>query len=401
MADKRAIYKIRQSDGSYNRYWFQTHGNMVIEDATHRFATDTEKTNWNGKANAADVYTKSQVYTKTESNTTRTYTVTHSKSGTIHTLTGLPTTAGIYTVQFKATADFVEGNTFADNYTAKPNGTEVLLPDKAFVSGDIVSVVVDVEGKKLGFKLGGGGLPKFPLYDGQYDLQGDEKQGYMRLLTTGTLTVQSDMLLDVFLVGGGGSGGYGYAYGGGGGGGYTATFTKQMHNKNTTIAAVIGAGGVGKYPSGNRGGTTSFGSLSSAGGYSGTDDNGGNGGSGGAGQSNNASGGTNGGNGAGTGAGLGQGTTTRPFGGDVAPFNTMLTYSGGGGGAGSRSPGGTGGAVGGGRGGYFISSGEGGDSDNYTSPTAGGVNTGGGGGGAYQGIGATGGSGIIIIRWGY
>ncbi len=84
-------------------------------------------------------------------------TLTHSKEGSTHTLTGLPEAPGIYTAQFKATADFLEGDTFADGWTAKPTGEETSLPDKVFVTGDIVSATVDVSAKRINFKLGGGG----------------------------------------------------------------------------------------------------------------------------------------------------------------------------------------------------------------------------------------------------
>ena len=84
-------------------------------------------------------------------------TLTHSKSGNVHTLAELPTAAGLYTAQFKATADFVEGDTFAGGYTAKPTGEETTLPDKAFVTGDIVLVTVDASAKRINFKLGGSG----------------------------------------------------------------------------------------------------------------------------------------------------------------------------------------------------------------------------------------------------
>ncbi len=88
-------------------------------------------------------------------------TLTHSKEGTVHTLTGLPGTAGLYTAQFKAAANYAEGDTFAGGWTAKPTGEEAALPDNAFVTGDIVSVQVDAEAKRLNFKLGGGSkVPK-------------------------------------------------------------------------------------------------------------------------------------------------------------------------------------------------------------------------------------------------
>lgn len=81
-------------------------------------------------------------------------TLTHSKSGTIHTLAGLPEGFGLFTAQFKATADFVAGDTFAGGYTAKPTGEETALPDKAFISGDLVTVSVDKTRKMLYFAVG-------------------------------------------------------------------------------------------------------------------------------------------------------------------------------------------------------------------------------------------------------
>ena len=80
-------------------------------------------------------------------------TLTHSKSETIHTLAGLPDGFGLFTAQFKATADFVAGDTFAGGYTAKPTGEETALPDKAFISGDLVSVSVDKTSKMLYFAV--------------------------------------------------------------------------------------------------------------------------------------------------------------------------------------------------------------------------------------------------------
>lgn len=85
-------------------------------------------------------------------------TLTHSKSGTVHTLSGIPSISGIYTAQFKATADYSEGDTFSGSYTAKPVGSESTLPGNAFVTGDIVSITIDTSAKKLNFKVGGSGV---------------------------------------------------------------------------------------------------------------------------------------------------------------------------------------------------------------------------------------------------
>ena len=134
---------------------------MIVETELLKVMTAAERNKLNGIAANANNYVHPANHPASMITTTAdrqfTSTVTHSNSGTVHTFTGLPTATGIYTVQFKATADFVEGNTFAGGYTAKPNGEETALPDKAFVNGDIVSMTVDTQGKKLGFKLGGGG----------------------------------------------------------------------------------------------------------------------------------------------------------------------------------------------------------------------------------------------------
>lgn len=83
------------------------------------------------------------------------YTLTHSKSGTVHTLSDLPTGQGIYQCQFIATNTFYKNDTF-NGFSVKPTGEEYSLPDKAFISGDLVSVIVDTRNHKLGFKIGGG-----------------------------------------------------------------------------------------------------------------------------------------------------------------------------------------------------------------------------------------------------
>lgn len=113
------------------------------------------ETNLEETKNALTEVEEAQEQTAAQLEQSKVYNLAHSKSGTIHTLTGLPTLQGVFVAQFTATADFTEGDTFAD-YTAKPNGEESALADKAFVADDIVSVVVDTINKKLGFKSGGG-----------------------------------------------------------------------------------------------------------------------------------------------------------------------------------------------------------------------------------------------------
>lgn len=242
---------------------------------------------------------------------------------------------------------------------------------------------------------------------------------------SGSFTVPAGVRsIDIFCVGGGGAGGSGNTSntssnqinGGGGGGGYTAQKLQYAVTPGTVFSIVIGAGGAGgSATSGASGGTTSFGSVvSAAGGKGGSSQTGGSGGSGGgssrsykSGAVYGGSGGSNGGNGGfayygsasyGT-AGTGQGTTTREWG---SASGTL--YAGGGGGSSSgtmRNGAGAGGSGGGGKGGTLSSR------DTGVSASSGTANTGGGGGGgkAYWSgttyYGASGGSGICIIRWGY
>jgi hypothetical protein len=212
-------------------------------------------------------------------------------------------------------------------------------------------------------------------------------QGQQIFTSSGTFTVPAGVTtIDIFCVGGGAGGGYQ----GGGGAGYTATKKGQAVTPGQTYAITVGAGGIGKgwndFTSGGSA-TTVAGVLTANGGASVYDNySGSNGGSGGGGSYNGGYGGTNGSNGTGGGSypgGIGQGTTTKAFG-----ETTGTLYSGGGGANGAVN---NGGAGGGGNGG----------TDASHPPTAGAVNTGSGGGGAYAAIGANGGSGICIVRWGY
>ena len=222
----------------------------------------------------------------------------------------------------------------------------------------------------------------------------------MKLLTSGTLTVNGLIYIDAFLVGGGGGGGHGGGsisdtnYGGpGGGGGYTKTQKNiRLDNKTGNYSITIGSGGAAS----SNGGTTSAFTYSISGGNgSATLKAGGTGGSGGGGLSGNKNAGGAGGSDGGSGSagtcgaycsygGSGQGSTTREFG-----ETTGELYAGGGGGGGGVS--GAGGAGGGGAGGNW----------NNGVGSSGTANTGGGGGGAgsvNQYGGASGGSGVVVIR---
>lgn len=180
--------------------------------------------------------------------------------------------------------------------------------------------------------MGGGSASKMPAfeYTGSYQLLDDGKEGStqnwrIKLFTSAVFTPARDMLVDVFLVGGGG-GTCGNSSGAGGG--YTKTNTVML-KKGTAYPITIGAGGAAEAAySGRRGGTggdtTAFGATAKGGlggASSGTnyENGGGDGGSGGGAYSPNpgGSGGVDGADGATLGnfaPGIGQHTTTREFG---------------------------------------------------------------------------------------
>ena len=215
--------------------------------------------------------------------------------------------------------------------------------------------------------------------------------------------------MEYLIVAGGGGGNKasqdGYNGGGGGAGGFkTGTSSIATGSYNIVVG---GGGGVGV-----QGSNSSFNSIvSTGGGRGGQNSSGGTGGSGGGGSMGGGAGsgtvgeGNNGSAGAGRDGGGGGGGGAGAVAGNVSGANnrnggpggtglpstitgSSVTYAGGGGGGGSwycSSCGGAGGAGGGGAGGSSGSSGS--------------ANTGGGGGGAFLGGAASGGSGIVIVRY--
>lgn len=217
---------------------------------------------------------------------------------------------------------------------------------------------------------GASGIPNY-TYSGNATLHvEDEENWHIKLLTSGIISFDRLVTLDVFLVGGGACGGYqGGQPGMGGGAGYTKTGRGIAAIKDQQFEIVIGAGGaapVKDSDGGGDGGETSGFGLRAAGGLRGASLKGGNGGSGGAGYGG-TTGGVDGGNGAGDNryAGVGQGTTTRAF--EEADGELYAT---------------------------------GGDFGSYTSSDIryGAENTGDGGSGSTTSTGYAGGSGIVIIR---
>lgn len=212
--------------------------------------------------------------------------------------------------------------------------------------------------------------------------------------------------IDIFCVGGGGAGScgvseddysWGYTNGYGGGSGYTKTLKGYSVSPGQSFAVTVGAGSdIPSVSKTNYGGTSTFGSvISAAGGMSGLTAKSGSG-SGNGGCGGGHPGGSNGANGANTSMGKGQGTTTRAFG------EASNTLYGGGGSDGERNTWGpiAGGAPGGGAGAHYNVQ------SHKSHAVAGKDSTGGGGGG---GVGLTqstmgaarGGSGIVLVRWGY
>lgn len=258
-----------------------------------------------------------------------------------------------------------------------------------------------------------------PTFSGSHAIFGDEKQGYIECYSTGVLTIPKDCVIDLFVLGSGlrgetgtaeGSGtsssGMGRSTGGKGGNGAESknVFGLKVAKGNYDITVGAACSSTSKANA-----STAFGTTANS-----VKTNGGRGGYayavwGGGDDSNNTStSGTKGSNG-----------TSIPFTESTLPdsvdsksmwFNKLLGAGGGGGGgraAGWKYAGGyAGGTYGGGYGGKFSSTATG----NQTDCTAGAANTGSGGGGGgaaayghtqYELNGEIGGSGIVILRWGF
>lgn len=254
-------------------------------------------------------------------------------------------------------------------------------------------------------------IPKiYPQYSytGQHTLIKDENDHWrVKLLSSGVLenTGDEDLVVDLFMVGGGSGARYG-----GGAGGYTKTVKKITIEKGQRINVIIGAGGKGGDNTNPvvpniDGGSTSFGEHSVEGGKRNPSTNNGsyygnNGGSGGGGSMNTSNGsgktsgnagsdGSNGGNSLLPG-GTGQGTTTREFG---EPGATLYAP----GGVGAASQGGNLGAAAQSDEGPTAGTGTSGKEGSITYIGApGGRGYGAGGGGGVKGGDGT--SGIVVIR---
>lgn len=231
-------------------------------------------------------------------------------------------------------------------------------------------------------------------------------KGMQTFTSSGMFTVPYGITsIDVFLVGGGGSGGHAgrisgsITGGGGGGGGYTTTVKNIKVTPGSKFNVLVGAGGAAppENTQGNNGGNSTFDTYNATGGKAGLQPTSSVGGIGGAGGSAGGNGKYNvkaedgASNGGSTSYGVGQGKTTRSF-----EESSGTLYCGGGGGGGSNDSSSDKAGLGG--------EGGGGIGASYANSTNGSPNTGGGGGGGasitrlFPGAG---GSGIVIVRWGY
>ena len=163
-------------------------------------------------------------------------------------------------------------------------------------------------------------------YTGEYIVLYDSDENWrIKFLTSGTFIPLNNMVIDVFLVGGGGGGARcnvnNAVSWSGGGGGYTKTVTSLVLTKDLEYPLVIGNGGQGsyisnKYDRASSGGSSSAFNISVDGGEGAGYKHGGNGGSGGGFSSSNSSSnyGIDGNSSSNTSyGGVGQGTTTREF----------------------------------------------------------------------------------------
>ena len=179
------------------------------------------------------------------------HTLTHSRSapGRFHTLTGLNGATGVLSCQFKATAAFAAGDTVKVDgvaYTVKLQNGET-AEDNLFVSGALVSCIVDTTGKTVNFKAAGG--QKLPA----------GTTAIVKLFTkNGTFTVPQTGNYKLTAIGKGGDGGKvycttasGWRSGGGGGAGGAAVKTVKLL-KGASYAVTVSSA------------VSSFGSLVSA-----------------------------------------------------------------------------------------------------------------------------------------
>ena len=249
--------------------------------------------------------------------------------------------------------------------------------------------------------LGGTASFAIPSYTGSHAIFGDEKQGYIECYSTGNITFPKAGKVDVFILGSGLKGvvangsTYSCSGGKGGKGAIGTTLTGVDVEGEYTIA--VGAACTST-TSANK--STAFGTTANS-----TSDNGGKG----------ATASISSYSGSASKANAGSNGTSYPFGETSGTFYKQLGAGGGGGGT-SWTNASNGYVSGSGNAGNGGTLGGGGGANTNTNGSAASANTGSGGGGGYAKIylnsdgsydpistttGGNGGSGIVIIRWGY
>lgn len=88
------------------------------------------------------------------------YTLIHSKSGTVHEITGVNGKTGLLSCKFKASLGYSKGDTFTvdgTSYTGKLQSDDELY-NNFFIAGAVVSCVLDTENHTINFKSSGGSV---------------------------------------------------------------------------------------------------------------------------------------------------------------------------------------------------------------------------------------------------
>lgn len=211
----------------------------IIDAELAKMALATDLTAHTGNAN---IHVTAAQKTKWDGYET-VHTLTHVRSSAtkVHTLSGLGSVTGVVSCQFKATAAFVAGDTFRVNgstYTLKLQNGET-AEDNLFVSGALVSCIIDTAGKTVNFKAAGG--QKLPA----------GTSAIVKIFNAdGTFTVPQTGKYRVTVVGKGGNGGdstfdrnsWGENDGSGGSGGSGGWASSELNlTKGASVAVTVGA----------------------------------------------------------------------------------------------------------------------------------------------------------------
>ena len=211
----------------------------IIDAELAKMALATDLTAHTGNAN---IHVTAAQKTKWDGYET-VHTLTHVRSSAtkVHTLSGLGSVTGVVSCQFKATAAFVAGDTFRVNgstYTLKLQNGET-AEDNLFVSGALVSCIIDTAGKTVNFKAAGG--QKLPA----------GTSAIVKIFNAdGTFTVPQTGKYRVTVVGKGGNGGdstfdrnsWGENAGSGGSGGSGGWASSELNlTKGASVAVTVGA----------------------------------------------------------------------------------------------------------------------------------------------------------------